>query len=269
MKNKLTVLIPCKDEENNIGPCLESVQGIADDILVADSGSSDNTLAIARRFPCRIIQREYINSANFKNWAIPQAACPWVLIVDADERATPQLAKEIRSLLDRGPEFDGYRIHRRNFFLGHEIRHCGWNRDTVLRLFRRDQSRYKEMRVHSEVIVRSGKVGILKEKFLHYTYWNISQIIKKYDRYSTWAARDMRDRGRSAGLPHLILAPLFRFIKHFVIQAGFLDGTRGFMVSWLSAYYVFLKYAKVWAHRRGKRPPWQEKTSADSPGGRK
>jgi hypothetical protein len=120
------------------------------------------------------------------------------------------------------------------------------------------------MRVHSEVIVNSGKVGMLQEKFLHYTYWNISQIIKKYDRYSTWAAQDMGDRGQSVTLLHLVLAPVFRFSKHFVIQAGFLDGTRGFLVSWFSAYYVFLKYAKLWARRHGNLPPWEEKQKPDS-----
>jgi len=255
MDPNLTTIIPCRNEEKNIRYCIESVRGISDELIIADSGSTDGTLAIAREYPCRIIQREYINSANFKNWAIPQASHPWVLIVDADERVTPPLAREIRNLLQEEPDCDGYRIYRNNYFLGKLIRHCGWNKDRVLRLFRRDLSRYKDMRVHSEVIVESGKVGVLEGKLDHYTYWSISQIMEKYDRYSTWSAQDLRDRGKRASLLHLILAPSFRFIKHYLIQGGFLDGTRGFLVSSVSAYYVFLKYAKLWTFLHPARQP--------------
>ena len=135
MTAQLTVLIPCKDERRNIRACIESVQAIADEILIADSGSTDGTLDIVRDIGgCRIIEREYINSANFKNWAIPQARNEWVLIVDADERVTPELATEITKLLESPPEDkDGFWIDRANHYLGYRIRHCGWNSDAVLR----------------------------------------------------------------------------------------------------------------------------------------
>jgi glycosyltransferase involved in cell wall biosynthesis len=127
MPEKLTVLIPCKNESHNIRDCIESVRSIADEILVADSLSTDDTLEIVRNSGgCRIIEREFIDYANFKNWAIPQATHPWVLIVDADERVTPELAVEIREILAKAPpSLDAYRMRRDNFFLGQQIRHCG------------------------------------------------------------------------------------------------------------------------------------------------
>jgi glycosyltransferase involved in cell wall biosynthesis len=255
MKQKLTVIIPCKDEEKNIRYCIESFKDIADEILVADSGSTDRTMDIAREYNTRIIEREYVNSANFKNWAIPQAAHPWILLVDSDERVTPELAAEVTGILSGEPEYDGYIIYRENYFFGHQIKHCGWNKDHVLRLFKRDLSRYKDMRVHSEVIVQGGKVGQLKGKLRHYTYWSFKQIMDKYERYTSWAAEDMRDQGKKATFINLTFTPAWRFFRHYVLQLGFLDGKKGLLVSVISMYYVFLKYAKLWAMQKGKKQP--------------
>ncbi len=130
MKARLTVIIPCKNERKNIRPCILSAQRVADEVLVADSGSTDGTLDIIRDVGgCRLVEREYINSGNFKNWAIPQATHDWVLIVDSAERVTPELAKEINALLTAEPDRDGYHIYRANYFLGYRIRHSGWGRD--------------------------------------------------------------------------------------------------------------------------------------------
>src|SRR5438132_4885540 len=166
----LTVLIPCKDEFQHIRACIESVRPIADEILVADSGSTAGTLDVVRGLGgCRVIEREYVNSADFKNWAIPQARHEWVLVVDADERVTPELAGEIQRLLASEPAYDGYSLRRDNLFLGHTIRHCGWNTSRLVRLFRRDDSQYEARRVHANVIVGSGKVGELVQPLMHHT----------------------------------------------------------------------------------------------------
>ena len=255
MPEKLTVLIPCKNERLNIRPCIESVRSIADEILVADSGSTDGTLAIVREMGgCRIIEREYIDSGNFKNWAIPQAAHPWVLIVDADERVTESLAAEIHSVLAR-PQRDGYRILRRNHFFGHEIKHCGWNNDDVLRLFHRDVGRYCDGGDHAEVRIPESKVGRLKAKFLHYTYWSMEQYLKKLDRYTMLAATAWHKKGRKAPFLGLLLRAPVRFFYLYVIRLGFLDGRAGLVLCMLTAFYSFTKCAKLWALHSGLPQP--------------
>lgn len=255
MAEKLTVLIPCKNEERNIRPCIESARDIADEILVADSGSTDRTVAIARELGARIIEREYVTPANFKNWAIPQAAHPWVLVVDADERVTGELAEEIGTILSGEPKYDGYSLRRRAYFLGHEIKYSGWGTSRLCRLFRRDVSRYEEKRVHEDVIVRPGRRGRLKGKLEHYSYWTFAQYFEKFGRYTTWSAEDLRERGRRAGLVSLTLRPAFRFFRHYILQRGFLDGLPGLIVSALGACAVFTKYAKLWAMERGLPRP--------------
>src|SRR5947207_7106012 len=143
MAEKLSVLVPVFNEEANLPACLESVRDIADEIFVVDSFSTDRTIEIAKSCGARVVQHEYINSAAQKNWAIPQCAHEWVFIIDADERMTPQLRDEIRSLLNQPqPSCDGYFVTRRNFFLGGEIRHGGWESNDVQRLFLREKGRY-------------------------------------------------------------------------------------------------------------------------------
>ncbi len=256
MAHTLSVLIPCKNEQRNLRPCVESVLGLADEVVVADSGSTDRTLAIARELGCRILEREYVNSANFKNWAIPQCVHPWVLIVDADERVPPQLASEIRALLAGAPAHDGYRIYRRNFLFGQEVRYSGWQTDDVLRLFRRDLCRYEERRVHADVVVSGGNIGWLRERLVHYTAWTVDQFLgKKVGRYTTWGAEDLWDRGRRAGWTELALRPFLRFLRHYVLRRGFLDGRVGWIMAVMSAFYVFVRFAKLWEMEHGIAQP--------------
>lgn len=247
MANRLTVIIPCKDEKHNIRACIESVRDVADEILVADSGSTDGTLEIVRETGgCRLIEREYVNPANFKNWAIPQAAHPWVLMIDADERLTEELAAEIRGVLAGTPAFDAYRMRFQPYFLGSHIKHSGWNTTSAIRLFRRAVCRYDTKRVHEDVEVASGKVGRLHGKFLHYTARSLTQFIAKLNRYSTWSAQDMQAAGRRVGLLGLLLRPPFRFLQLYVLRGGFLDGAAGLAVCMSMTFYTFMKYAKLW-----------------------
>ncbi|MCK5005576.1 MAG: glycosyltransferase family 2 protein, partial [Candidatus Aminicenantes bacterium] len=188
--------------------------------------------------------------------AIPQATHEWILIVDSDERVSPELAAEISETLKKDmPEHDGYFINRRNYLFGKLVKRSGWRTDYVLRLFKRDMAKYKEMRVHSEIVISSGKVGKLVEKFEHYTYWNYFQIMKKYEMYTTWAAEDMRDKGVKPSFLNLAFTPSWRFFRHYILQRGFLDGKAGLIVSGLSMYYVFLKYAKLWKMTRTEERP--------------
>ena len=264
MREKLSVLIPCKDERLNIRPCIESIQPIADEILVADSGSTDGTLDIVRDIGgCRIIEREYINSANFKNWAIPQARYEWVLVVDADERVGADLGAEIQQVLDSPPsDKDGYWIGRINHYLGYRINHCGWNSDDVLRLFRRDVGRYEQRWVHAEVELPPQRTARLKNEFLHFTTWDSDQYLYKLNRYATWGALNMRDQSREpSGVAMFFRAPL-RFFQLYLLRLGFLDGIPGFQVCMHTAFYAFLKQAKLWEMKYAQQQPDPEAARA-------
>ncbi len=250
---KLTVLIPCKDEARHIRACIESVQPIADEILIADSGSTDATLDIVRGISgCRIIQREYVNSADFKNWAIPQARHDWVLVVDADERVTRALAGEVQRLLENQPACDGYSLYRENYFLGHAIRHSGWNSSRLIRLFRKSISQYQTRRVHANVEVSSGKVGELVHPLVHHTALDLDHFVAKQQRYAIWSALDAYDAGKRCDWLRLLTHAPLRFLQLFILRGGFLDGRAGVVVCGVAAWYTFLKDAHLWSLRQSR-----------------
>ena len=244
----LTVLIPAKNERLNIRPCIESARAIADEILVADSGSTDGTLDIVRQMGgCRVIERELIDFSDFKNWAIPQAAHPWVLVLDADERVTAELADEIRLTLANPPvEYDGFWIGRENYFMGRRIRHCGWNTDDVFRLFRRDVCRYTQRRVHEAVDVDPNRASNLKAKLKHYTVWDYDRYLAKMSHYTRLGAQDLHDRGRRATFGSMFFRVPLRFLQLYLFRLGILDGLPGLQICMLTAMTGFLKQARLW-----------------------
>lgn len=256
MKQKLTVIIPCKNERLNIRPCMNSARLVADELIVSDSGSTDGTLDIIRELGgCRLIEREYINSGNFKNWAIPQASHEWVMILDSDERVTPELAQEINALLAAGPRYDGYEIYRANFFLGHRIRYAGWGADKVLRLFRRDLGRYQGESDHAEVEITTGKVGRLKHRIEHYTYWSYDQYFRKLQRYSVQGAQNKLAAGKHVNFWEMAIAPPLRFLHCYFFRLGFLDGLAGLQISMLTGYSSFAKQLRMWELEHGRPQP--------------
>jgi glycosyltransferase involved in cell wall biosynthesis len=253
---KLTVIIPCKNERLNIRPCIESARLVADEVLVADSGSTDGTLAIVEELGgCRVIEREYVHSGDFKNWAIPQAEHEWVLILDADERITTELAAEIRDHLAQGPLLDGYLVPRRNYFMGHEILRSGWGNDRLMRLFHRDRGRYVGDTDHAEVAISTGRSGRLRSHLVHYTYWSYDQYFRKFDRYTRWQAQVWYEQGRQPSVLRLLLSGPFRFFRSYVIQRGFLDGLPGLQICMLHGFYSFMKQARLWELHRALPQP--------------
>jgi (heptosyl)LPS beta-1,4-glucosyltransferase len=249
----VTVLITCKNERANVGPCIDSAKGLADEVLVADSGSTDGTLEyVRRRGDCRVIEREYVTAGDFKNWAIPQASNPWILVVDADERVTPALAEEIRELLRRGAECDGYWVNRSNHLFGHRLRYTDWGRDSVLRLFRRDVCYYAGPSDHGEVVVTTGKIDRLRAALDHHTTWSWDSYMKKFDRYTRLQAEEWFADGRRPSYAKMLLNPPLRFLREFVLYRGVLDGAPGLQISLISAFYSFMKQARLWElhHRR-------------------
>jgi glycosyltransferase involved in cell wall biosynthesis len=261
-RTALTALVPAFNEEETLGDCLKSV-AFADEILVVDSFSTDRTVAIATAHGARVIQREYGYSASQKNWAIPQATHEWVLLVDADERVTPALRDEILATLAAGPVADGYWVRRDNYFLGRHIRHCGWGSDTVVRLFRRDRSRYQDRQVHAEIDL-PGPLPTLRHPLEHHTFRSFAQYWRKLDRYSDWGARQMHQEGRRTGAAGILFRPVGRFVRMYLLERGFLEGTHGVALSLLGAFTVYLKYVRLWelqiaggesAHREAPPPP--------------
>ncbi len=245
-KNRLSVIIPCFNEEKHIGDCLASVAW-ADEIMVVDSHSTDRSLEIARTYTDRILQRSYQNSADQKNWAIPQATHDWVLIVDCDERVTAELQREIQQILGKGPQFDGYWIGRQNYLFGKPVRYSGWGRDKVLRLFKKGLGRYADKRVHAEI--QLDKAGLLQHKLAHFTVDSIDAWVTKINRYSSWKAEDKMAEKVSLAVLQLVLRPPIRFIKDFVFRMGMLDGWRGFLISAMSAFAELVMAAKLMQHK--------------------
>jgi glycosyltransferase involved in cell wall biosynthesis len=245
---KITALIPCYNEEHNIEAVLDSVK-FADEIMVVDSFSTDNTVELAKKHTNKILQREYENSASQKNWAIPQATHEWIILVDADERVTPELEQEIRQTIDSGPEEVAFWIGRSNLFMGNQIQHGGYKNDRVIRLFKRDACKYENLRVHAEVLA-DGKVGTLTSKLKHNTYISIDHHLHKMNRYAQWQAEDLVNKIGRITPYHLIGKPVFRFIKEYLLQSGWRDGLPGFTLALIASYSVVLRYIKVWLIRK-------------------
>jgi glycosyltransferase involved in cell wall biosynthesis len=248
MAQTITVIVPTLNEAENLRDCLESVRW-ADDVFVVDSFSTDGTLDIAAEFTDHVVQHEYVNSATQKNWAIPQATGDWIMVVDADERVTDELRDRVLDILQNGTEFDGFSIRRMTTFFGRLIKHCGWHKDYLVRLWRNGKGRYEDLHVHADVLV-DGKVGTIHEHFIHHTYRTFDQYLEKFGRYTTWAAEDLRKRGKRASFTNLLLRPMWRFWRMYVLRLGFLDGLHGLILCTLAAFSVFMKYAKLWDMRR-------------------
>jgi glycosyltransferase involved in cell wall biosynthesis len=249
----VTAIIPCKNEEASIAEAIESVSW-ADEILVVDSYSTDNTLAIARELGVKVLQRPFDTHARQKNWAIENASHNWIFILDADERVPAVLAAEIKNILQTANEPDkaAYWIGRQNYFMGKLVRYSGWQYDKVIRLFRKDLCRYPEVQVHEEIST-TGTVGQLKNKLIHYTYRGLRQYLEKWDHYTWLSAKDRGTKTTNVTLYHLAIKPVIRFFRHYIWFRGFLDGKVGFIISYMAAVSVFMRYLKLWRLQEGEK----------------
>lgn len=246
---RLSAIVITRNEEAHIGECLDSV-AFADEIIVLDSGSTDQTCAIARARGARVeVSSDWPGFGPQKNRALDLASGDWVLSIDADERVPPELAQAIRTAL-LAPEAEAYRIARLSNFCGRWIRHSGWWPDYVVRLFRRESGRFTDAPVHERVEVQ-GRVGTLSGHFLHYPYASLEIFIDKINRYSTEAARAAFARGRRTS----VLGPFghgsWTFIRHYVLRRGFLDGWQGLVLAGMAATGSFYRYVKLyWLGRK-------------------
>jgi glycosyltransferase involved in cell wall biosynthesis len=236
------------NEARQIRAVLESVRW-ADDIIVVDSFSTDGTVEIAREFNARVISEKFCGFGPLRNLALDAARNDWIFSIDADERCTPELEREMRRELE-APRFDAYLVPRKSHFLGHWMRHSGWYPDyRQPQLFDRRQMRYNDELVHESYTLR-GRLGHLREHVFQYPWDTLEIATAKLQRYSTLMAQRYAGAGRRASLPRLILSPPATFLKIFLAKQGFRDGRYGLVLAALYAYYTFLKYAKLWELQR-------------------
>ena len=241
---KLSVTVITENEEANLPDTLTSVAW-ADEIVVVDCGSTDATIDVARQFTDRVSVNPWPGYGAQKNHAAEIASHDWILSLDADERVSPALAEEIRQLLATEPARRGYRLPRVAFHLGRWIRSTDWYPDHQLRLYDRRAGRWSTPSVHESVQI-DGAPGVLRHELEHYTYRDLSHQLATIDRYTTLAARDMAEHGRRASRLRLLVHPPLAFLRNYVLRKGVRDGTAGFIISAMNAYYVFLKFAKLW-----------------------
>ena len=246
---KLTVTVITLNEAAHIAAALASVAW-ADEIIVDDSHSTEATVDIARGAGARVIVRDWPGYIEQKNYAASQTSHDWILSLDADERVTPALAGEIRNATSGTPAVAAYRIPRVTWHLGRWIRTTDWYPDYQTRLYDRRSAEWTGQYVHEAVSVRGG-IGRLAGELQHFAYRDIADHLETIDRYTTYAARQMFESGRRAGAVQLAGHPPLAFLRNYLAHRGIADGVPGFIISALNAYYVFLKFAKLWEMQQG------------------
>lgn len=242
----LTIVVIAQDEEQQIGRCLESVAW-ADELLVVDSGSQDRTMELARAAGARVIERRWSGYVDQKNAGVDSARHDWILSLDADEWLSEAAAKEIRATLRSAALADkgGYRIRRRTAFCGRYIRQ--WSRDRPLRLFDRRLGRFAGGSVHESVKLDPGQAtGSISEAIWHLGYESIRDYLQRINHYTDLAAADLAQSGRRPRFGKLILGPVWSCLQNLILRRGILDGWRGAVVAFGSAYYVLLREAKLY-----------------------
>jgi glycosyltransferase involved in cell wall biosynthesis len=263
---KLSVTVVAKNEAADLGAALASVAW-ADEIVVVDSHSTDDTVAIARQHTDRVVVHDWLGHIEQKNYAASLTSHDWILSLDADERVTQALADEIRATLAADPRHAAFRMPRVTWHLGRWVRTTDWYPDYQARLYDRRRARWTGRYVH-ESLTLEGSPGQLAGELQHYAYRDIADHLETIDRYTTLAARQMHEDGRRAGLLQLAGHPPLAFLRNYIARGGIRDGVPGFIISSMNAYYVFLKFAKLWELDRVQGSRFRVQGSFAEPGTR-
>jgi len=241
----LSAILIAHNEESDLPQALESLEGVADEIVLVDGGSTDRTAEIARAAGARVFERAFTNFADQKNFAAAQAAHDWVLSLDCDEALSPELRRSLLAWKFEEPALHGYEIVRLTNYLGGWVRHSGWYPDWIVRVYHRGHGQFAGT-IHESVRL-DGPAGRLEGRVNHYNVRTYAEHLAKIDAFTTIAARDMYDRGQNHWRAGMLIAASYTFFQRLVLQAGFLDGRRGRLIAWTSARYVWLKYSKLGA----------------------
>jgi glycosyltransferase involved in cell wall biosynthesis len=241
--NRLSACLITLNEQDNLPRALASLAGIADEIVVMDCGSQDRTQEIAREHGAKVITRAWTNFAEQKNAVVAAASHDWILSLDADEELSPELRKSLQDWKEKEPRYAVYEFARRAWYVGGWIHHSGWYPDHQRRLFRRDAARFSGI-VH-ESLRFEGEPGRLGGDLLHYTIRSLAEHEDKVERYTTLAAQQMYSAGKRRWRPAMWLASPWNWFKSYVLQLGFLDGSRGWLISRMAAYSTWLKFKKL------------------------
>lgn len=250
---KISAVVITLNEEKRLEPALRSLRDVADEIIVVDSGSKDRTVRLAENYTSRVFERPWTGYADQKNYGNSLAVHPWILSLDADERLSPELRREILELKTTDPDCNAFSMPRRVHYLGKWIRHSGWYPGRKIRLFRKEKAHWAGAYVHESLIVEGGILK-LKGDLHHFTYRGIDDHVARINRFSGLAAQKLYAAGKKSRSGHLIFLPGARFLKTYVLKLGFLDGFPGFVIAVLNGYAVFIRYAKlreIW--KKGER----------------
>jgi len=247
----LTATLIAHNEELDLPRALASLAGVADEIILVDSGSIDRTCDIARESGARVYSRKLDSLAEQKNYAASFASNDWLISIDCDEELSPELRSSILAWKQKTPGYNGYEFPRMTNYLGDWVKHSGWYPDFKLKLYRRDRGKF--VNVLHEGVKLDGPTGRLEGNLLHYTVRSYAEHKAKLDFFSTMGAEDMFARGRRRWRAAMIIAPPWTFLQRLVFQLGVLDGRRGWLIAWLSANYIYMKYRKLGRLLAGKK----------------
>ena len=241
----ITSITIAKDEEQNIGRCIDSLKSCVDEIIVIiDSETKDNTVKIVKEKDVHFEICPWQGYSQTKQYAVSKASNNWILWIDADEALTPELCREISELKQKEFEFAAYSIPRKAYFLGKWIKHSGWYPGRVVRLFNKNNASFSDKDVHEHLII-NGSTGLLNNDLEHWTDPSIEHYFKKFNRYTSLAANEMALKNKTVSIKDIILRPAFIFFKMYFLKLGFLDGLNGFILAIFSSVYVFTKYCKL------------------------
>jgi len=252
LKTGISAVVITLNEERNIADCLASVAWM-DEIVVVDACSTDRTVELARRFTDKIFVRPWPGYGLQKNFGIDQATADWILIVDADERVSPELQADIRkvSALPPNDKISAYRVPRRNYYYGRWVRWGGTYPDYQIRLVRKGDARYNDVQIHENLVVQ-GSIGTLVGHLDHFTERQIEDHFRKFETYTTLAAQEKLKQIKSVGWSDLLIRPLVITFKTYFVKQGFRDGVRGLILSVFAGMFTLMKYCKAWDLLRRK-----------------